>query len=206
MAYSDFTLEKIKHEFGIENQIKSIFTQKIEAIAISETLKESLAFANDIPKRSEKAKSEFVVLPILIELLKKNKDFLTIHSGENLNADKKQGLVGECDYILTKNTHSLSLNLPIISILEAKKDDIEIGIAQCAAQLYGARIFNQKDKIELPFLYGCVTNSKEWQFIRLTDSVIEIHNQTYFLPDIENILGIFQFIVDSYKKIISQKD
>ncbi len=36
-----------------------------------------MALAKNIPKRSEKAKSEFVVLPILVELIKKNIDFIT---------------------------------------------------------------------------------------------------------------------------------
>lgn len=202
MAYSNFTLDTLYSEFGIENEIKSIFTENISPIIATDFLNESLALAKNIPKRSEKAKSEFVVLPILVELIKKNIDFITIHSGENLIADKKQGLVGECDYILTKNTHTHNINLPILSVLEAKKDDIDAGIAQCAAQLYGARIFNERSGIKLPYLYGCITNSKEWQFIRLTESLIEIHNQSYFLSEVENILGVFQYIIDDYKKIL----
>lgn len=45
-----------------------------------------------LPNRSEKAKSESFIAPILAEIKRHNDDFLTIHSGDFLNVDPEHGL------------------------------------------------------------------------------------------------------------------
>ena len=45
-----------------------------------------------LPNRSEKAKSESFIAPILAKIKRHNDDFLTIHSGDFLNVDPEQGL------------------------------------------------------------------------------------------------------------------
>ena len=45
-----------------------------------------------LPNRSEKAKSEPFIAPILAEIKRHNDDFLTIHSSDFLNVDPEHGL------------------------------------------------------------------------------------------------------------------
>ena len=97
----------------------------VQAVEPSNWLKESLLRAKNIPIRSEKARSEFIISPILVELKTNNQDFIELHSGDRLDADKKSGLVGECDFIVSRNAGSLTINSPILTILEAKRQDIE---------------------------------------------------------------------------------
>lgn len=201
MAYSDFTLKQLRKDFGIENKIKNIFDAEIKLVKPSETLKKAIHTAEQLPLRTEKAKSELLVLPILLDIWERNEHFFTIYSGENLNADKAKGLTGECDFILARDIDSYEINLPIISIVEAKKDDIEQGVAQCASQLLGARIFNE-DSQKIDILYGCVTNSREWQFLRLKNSEVEVHTELIYITEIERILGAFQQIIDYYKVVL----
>jgi hypothetical protein len=202
MAYGDYSLDDLEAKFGITNQIVPLFAPN-PPVAASDWLKKALEIAHDLPIRTEKAKSEWIVVPILSSLREQNSNFFTIFSGDNLNADKEKGLVGECDFILTKDTHSFSINYPIISIVEAKKNDIEIGVPQCAAQLLGASIINKKKGIQIDKLYGCVTTGKEWLFMCLHENKILIDNQTYFLQDIEKLLGVLQHIIDYYKKVLA---
>jgi len=124
---------------------------------------------------SEKAKSEWIVVPILKELMSINDKFFTVHSGENLSADVEKGLKGECDYI-------------------------EMGIAQCAAQVVGAKIFNEKKGTPIKKLYGCVTNGDTWLFMRLEDDEIIIDTKKYQLANLPELLGTFQNIIDYYKE------
>jgi hypothetical protein len=84
-------------------------------------LKNSLQIAKELPIKSEKAKSESIVFPILVELRKRNNNFFTIHSGDTLNADEAHGLEGECDFILAKESDTYNINFPIFQLLEAKK-------------------------------------------------------------------------------------
>ncbi len=201
MAYSNYSLEQIESKFGIKNQIVTLFSD-IQPFTKSDWLKESLAIASELPSHSEKAKSELFVMPMLLELRNRNSKFFTIYSGETLEADKKQGLTGECDFILSKDVKSFSINCPVLQIVEAKKHDIEHGVGQCAAQLLGARIFNEKRNMNLPMVYGCVTNKVEWQFLKLENNTIYLHHHVYTYAEIDYILGAFQYIIDYYKEIL----
>lgn len=198
MAYSDFTLMDLKKKFDLDNRIEQLFTN-INPISISENLKEDLNIAKMLPVRSEKAKSELIVMPILLELMKKNEKFFTIYSGDTLIADKTKGLSGECDFILAKDTGSFDINTPLFTIVEAKKNDVEIGIPQCAAQMLGARIYNKVYGNEVNKIYGCVTTADDWIFLKLEGNTVTIDIDKYYLGKIEELIGVFQSVIDFYK-------
>jgi hypothetical protein len=200
MAYGDFSFDDIESKFGIKNKVKRLFDD-FEPIMPSERLIEALEMANELPVRSEKAKSETIVFPVLIELRKLNNKFFTIYSGDNLNVDEAQGLRGECDFILSKDIGSFSINFPILQIVEAKKNDLDLGIPQCAAQLIGAKIFNERKGIFLDSIYGCVTTGNDWVFLKLENDIL-IDNRIYYLNEIGEILAVFQQIIDYYKQNI----
>ncbi len=201
MPYVDFTLEDLKTQFGIQDKLVDLF-EEIPSIKPSERLSFQLDEAQELPLRSEKAKSELLVIPILMELRRINEKFFTIYSGDTLNANKEKGLIGECDFILAKDTQSLSINLPFITIVEAKKNDVEIGIAQCAAQMLGALLYNEKYGEEIKVIYGCVTTGKEWQFLKLSEKELLVDKRSYFFNDLETILGVFQQIIQYYKETL----
>lgn len=198
MAYSDFTLADLEEKFGVKNLRRQLFVQ-IDPVAPSEKLRLDLAESEEMLLRSEKARSEWIVVPILKELRQRNHKFLTIYSGENLTADKEKGLVGECDFIIARDTQSYDISWPLFMLVEAKKNDLEEGVRQCAAQMVGARVFNQKKGIELGKIYGCSTTGMDWHFLELSDQLY-VDNRTYYLVELQELLGIFQSIIDYYKQ------
>jgi hypothetical protein len=200
MAYTDFTLASIEQQFGITNQQQLLFAP-LPPLPVSSDLQKALARARALPIRTEKARSEWIVAPILLELRDLTNLFFTIYSGDNLNADEAAGLRGECDFILTKNTGTFDINYPILSVVEAKKNDLDIGIPQCAAQLIGARIFNQKKGISPPSLYGCVTTGDDWVFMRLTNSELVIDSRKYYLVEIGELLALFVKLIDEFREV-----
>lgn len=202
MPYSDFTLEKIQERFGIDNRLQTLFAD-VTPVAASERLLADLEETHEILLRSEKAKSEWIVVPVLKEIKRRNKSFLTIHSGENLEADVSVGLNGECDFILAKDTHSYSISFPVVQVVEAKKQDFDLGIPQCAAQLIGADLFNKKRNVVLDKIYGCVTTGINWQFLVYEANTIYIDPKLYALTDVDQILGVFQTIIDYYKTTLN---
>ena len=201
MSYSNFTLKSIREKLGISNQVDNLF-ETITPVMPSKELEKDLALASTLPVRSEKAKSEFIVLRILIDLMTRNERFFTIYSGEVLNADKEKGLSGECDFIIAKDVKTFDINTPILTIVEAKKHDIEVGLPQCAAQMIGAKYYNDDAQENIDTIYGCVTTGDEWVFLKLKDNHITIDNKKYYLNKTEEILGIFQMIIDYYKKTL----
>ena len=203
MAYKNFSLEKLQDEFGIVTLRQNLTElHGVEIVEPSAWLLETLNIMRSLPNRSEKAKSESFIAPILAEIKRHNDDFLTIHSGDFLNVDPEHGLNGECDFILGKETHSLTIDAPLFIVVEAKRQDFDSGIAQCAAQLLGARIFNEKKGIIFPAIYGVITSADVWKFIKLEKLTLYVEDEVYRIQDLSLLLGILQSIVNFYKRVL----
>ena len=200
MAYGDFTLDEIEERFGIKNRVANLFTA-LTPMEPSNFLAEMFSNVRGLTLRSEKSKSEAIVFPLLLELRQRNDDFFTIYSGENLAADEARGLKGECDFILAKDVHSYSINYPILQVVEAKKNDLDLGVPQCAAQMVGAKVFNEKKGVRLDKIYGCVTTGDEWLFMKL-EGDLYIDERKYYLNEINELLAVFQSIIDYYKEVL----
>jgi hypothetical protein len=200
MAYTDFTLSDLEDKFGVKNERKSLnfLAHKVQP---SQRLRTELEESTEMPIKSEKARSEWIVVPILKELRTINSKFFTIYSGDTLIGDKEAGLQGECDFILSKDTKSYDISIPIFQIVEAKRNDLDEGIKQCSAQLVGARKFNEKKGITTEKLYGCTTTGDVWQFIEYSDKLY-IDENKYYLGEIDELLGVFQTIIDYYKNVL----
>ncbi|TAE32609.1 MAG: hypothetical protein EAZ91_04685 [Cytophagales bacterium] len=201
MAYSDFTLLELKEKFGLNDIVAELFPELPE-VEPGPLLTAQLERAMKVPLRNEKAKSELIVSPILLELVHRNNDFFTFYSGENLPADRSKGLVGECDFFISRYTGSFAMNMPVLAIIEAKRDNLESGVDQCAAQLYGASLVNENLGHPVPIYYGCVTNAREWLFMKLEHHQYTIDTRRYTLDRLPQLLGIFEHILNFYRGAI----
>ncbi len=199
MAYGDYrNLAEFSKKFGIVNRV-SLAVVSTQLIEPSDWLKDTLRRNRQLPIKSEKSRSELIVSPILMEMRERNDQFFTIYSGDNLNIDEENGLKGECDFILAKDTGTFDVSAPIMQVVEAKKNDIEIGIPQCAAQMLGAKIFNEREGNPTEIIYGCVTTGDDWLFMKLENNLLLIDAQKYYLGNLNQLLGTFQTIIDYYK-------
>ncbi len=194
MGYSKFKkLKEVTKKFGLAAKRQNLF-QSIVSKQPSSWLLDTLEFAKLVPLRNEKVKSERIVSPILIEVAKVFEENVTLFSGEDLSIDADKDLSGECDFFFTLIPQSIYLESPIISI-SAQKFMSE-SIAQCAAQLYGAKLFNEMEGKNFPVLYGCATNGNDWQFIRFENNTFYIDNKIY--TDLQEILGVWHHIIQLY--------
>jgi hypothetical protein len=196
MAYSDFTFEAAMQKFDLHQKSISLFSQS-ESGTISEWLKKSLIYGKKLALSSgnEKARSEFIIAPIMIEIEQLFGSQFAIYSGKNLDADKENGLSGECDFIISKGEQTFTIQAPILAIVEAKKADIELGLGQCVAQMVGAKIINARQG-EADVIYGCVTTGEDWQFMKLEDRVVYIDCDRYYINQVEKIVGCLQSILN----------
>ena len=198
MAYSNFTkLKKVKTLFGISVESENLFDmESVKPIEPSEWLKETISFGYDLGYETEKERSERLVSPILTELNRINKRQVTVYSGRELEVDKELGLNGETDYLLALGKKPIDfIATPLFSVVEAKKQDMEHGTAQCAAQMIGATRYNIADGVDLPYLYGATTDGEKWRFLRLKDNMLRIHERVFYLDDLPNLLGMMQAII-----------
>lgn len=198
MAYSKFTLQEIVEKFDLKIKREIIF-DSIKPVKISDFLKESLfrGYAIALPNGSEKARSELLVSPFLVELKQINNNIISVFSGEFLDVDKKNGLNGECDFILSLNDNQLFIDAPIFTVVEAKKNDIGESFGQCVAQMMGVKLFNEKHKKNINTIFGCVTTGDRWHFLQLKNDIVFITPKDMMLEGNEDmILGFLQRIVE----------
>ena len=90
-----------------------------------------------------------------------------------------------------------------MQLVEAKKQDIEREVPQCAAQMVGAKLFNERRGHPIDVIYGCVTTGDDWLFLRLGSDVLVIDTRTFYLGHLGQLLGAFQIVFDFYRKILA---
>ncbi len=137
MAYTDFTLDSVEMELGITQRPGALFSHLPEIDSPS-WLAPQLARGMRLALVSEKARSEFIVAPILLAVCELTGDQVSILSGTRLDVDPLRRLSGECDFLLSLAEPLPRLRSPLLAVLEAKRNDIEVGLGQCAAQLVAA--------------------------------------------------------------------
>ncbi len=187
MSYSEFTLELLRRDFGIAARDQALF-HPVGTIEPSEWLVQALAKGHDLAFISEKARSEFIVAPILIAARELLSQRVQVFSGVRLDVDPGRGLKGECDFLIARSASAFVLQAPLMVVLEAKKNDIEEGLGQCAAQMMAARIYNERDRSPTAYLYGCVTTGEFWQFVKLDATVLTIHPERFSLKELSKVL------------------
>lgn len=198
MAYSEFTLLKIKETFGdfTIDQESNLF-HSIEAVEVSnllnEILKENIPLA--LAVHTEKARSEFIIAPILVELRKILDHKISLFSGIDFNVDPSIGLNGQCDFIISTSRDQLVLTAPLILIVEAKNENIKGGLGQCIAEMIAAKLFNEREENQITTIYGVVTTGTAWRFLKLEDRIVSIDLPEYYIDNVGKILGIFHNIV-----------
>jgi hypothetical protein len=192
MAYSDFTLARVKEELGLTVfEGKSLFDE-VSPIApssfLQEGLKRSRRFVTLV--NTEKARSEFLIAPILGEVLEQVQSVGSLFSGTDFNVDQARGLQGFCDFILSRSPEQVEVEAPVVTIVEAKNESIKSGLGQCIAEMLAAQIFNQRKGRSVDRIYGAVTTGDLWRFLVLEEDVARIDGIDYFIGDVDRILGI----------------
>ncbi|NJR18540.1 MAG: hypothetical protein HC785_24385 [Calothrix sp. CSU_2_0] len=192
MAYSDFNLSTIRQNFGLTVEEPGNLFANIPGMTPSQflqtTLNENLALATGI--NTEKARSELIITPILLEIRRQSNFQIGFFSGTEFNVDSQQGLNGYCDYILTASSEIYEIRTPVITLVEAKNENIKAGLGQCIAEMIAAQIFNQRQENAIESIYGAITTGTDWKFLKLRDKTIQIDKRDYYIVEINQILGI----------------
>jgi hypothetical protein len=159
---------------------------------------EDLEDGRMMPLHSEKAKSEAIIYPIIRDLKKRN-PHISVFSGYTFNIDAKTELTGAPDFLISARPNIIEPQRPIFCLVESKNKAPDEGYAQCAAEMYAARLFNQKTQSPHETIYGVVTNGFDWIFLKLEGQTVFVDMNRYYLVQLPLLMGIFQHIVDQYK-------
>ena len=198
MPYSSFTIKKVQKEFSVEIIENSGLFSSIESREIGNHLKETLSdnVSLAVAINTEKARSELIIAPVLIEIRKIFDKKISFFTGIELNVDKERDLTGFCDYIIGKSPEQLFLNTPVITIVEAKNENIMSGLGQCSAEMIASRIFNEQEGTTLSKIYGVVTSGNIWKFLKLEDNKIYIDLDDYSIKEVSKVVGILCSMIE----------
>ncbi|RCJ38189.1 hypothetical protein A6769_10630 [Nostoc punctiforme NIES-2108] len=208
MPYSQFTtISKVKEAFGLKTQEGGRFIPAIEPIEASATLtaylEESLSL---VSSASEKARSEGIIYPVLLEVRRILNRQISLFSGEDFTVDEAVGLNGMCDFLLSRSPEVLEIEAPAIVIVEAKKADLRTGFGQCIAEMVAAQRFNAAKNRPVAVIYGSISSGTQWRFLKLEDNLVTIDLTDYPLPPVEQILGFLVWMVQNSVGIALQHD
>lgn len=198
MSYSEFTtIIKVKEAFGLTTIEGPRFLPQIPPIAPSATLTDFLA--NSLPVAvatgSEKARSEMIITPILLEVRKILQEKISLFSGEDFTVDFKQGLNGICDFLISRSSEMLEIEAPAVAVVEAKKADLKTGVGQCIAEMVAMQKFNEAKGKPISVVYGSVSSGTLWRFLKLEETTVSIDLNDYGLMPVEQILGMLVWMV-----------
>jgi len=192
MAYNEFTLDGTIRLFSL--RIVSQPNAFVEAASVTlssllwETLAESVTLALEVS--TEKARSEFIIAPVLAEVRRQLGRQISLFSGIDFTVDSEAGLRGVCDFLFSLSPLQLSVQAPVLAVVEAKNENIKAGIGQCVAEMIAAQRFNAARAATLPSVYGVVTTGSNWKFLRLTDTTVTVDQTEYSIAQPEQIVGI----------------
>ncbi len=190
MPYTDFTLESAEATLGVTTHLGDLFPALAPA-PVPDWLTDQLGRGMQLALVSEKARSEFIVAPILLAVREATGEAIAILSGQRLDVDPDRRLVGECDFLLARSEPVPRLRAPVVAVVEAKKNDIDGGLGQCVAQMVAAQVYNERAGQPAAAVYGCVTTGEDWQFLGLHGSAVTLHRPRLYIADVGLILAAF---------------
>ncbi len=195
MAFSDYkSIEQVQTEFNIAYHEERFIKERIVEPAVA--FLDEFAFNQTyLPVySSEGARSEAVIFPILREVYKPYSQAYELWIQRPLSYNQK--LSGTPDYLVSTRSPlgKTVLTLPVLIVVEAKRNDFDQGWGQCLAELVAAQKLNdQSDRV----VYGIVTDGKRWEIGKLIQNQFTQNACGYTVEQIAQLFGALQAIFDA---------
>ena len=199
MSYREFTWSKAKQDFNLKTVEGERFLPEVPVVQpstlLQETLRRGIPWA--IAVGNEKARSEAIINPILLEVKQILEGKISVFSGEEFNIEPEVGLNGTCDFLVSQSPEQIAVEAPVLVVVEAKKEDLKRGMGQCLAEMVAAQRFNRANQQAIPTIYGSVSMGTAWRFLKLEESTVTVDLTDYPVPPIEQVLSILVWIAAS---------
>lgn len=194
LTFSSMTWDILEERYGLRELPSQSLLSGAPPVPPSDVLQKNLRRARRSRLINERARAYRLIDPVISELEDLRAGKISSLPEMPMAAPGVEGLCGTPDFIISgSTTHKF---IPIISIVEAKREDIDAGIPQCVAELYASYLLNGRRPARL---YGCVTTGDLWKFLCLTGETRGACQDTelYFVNEIDKLLGAFCQIIDT---------
>ena len=198
LSFSDyfklnFYPEEILNYFGYAFEMKLLdFTKSVCDLVELEMLEKRLAKSLPyITFDNEMARREFLIAPVLMDLIDYTKSNLKVSYTLNVNNQ----LRGELDYFIESNIRSKGEVNHQFLVIEAKDENLERGFKQLAVELVALAHVLESGRRSLGqrYIHGAVSIGKVWQFGRLDrqDKIVVQDLHLYRVPeDLKDLMSI----------------
>jgi hypothetical protein len=195
MAFRDFTFPEVGEQLGLAIRDGDLFPNP-PALAVRQDFMESIREGFDLAQAisTEKAKSEFVIAPVLFELRRMTNKRFKLFSGTEWKVDPDRGLNGYFDFLLTWGLSQYYVSAPFAAVVEAKNDLLPTGLGQCIATMYAATVANEKAKQPIFPISGVVSTGSVWKFLQLQGNVVILDDREFQLTDLPRLFGVLDLI------------
>lgn len=195
MSFREYSVDDVQQRLGLRLRDADLIPE-VPPFIVSAEFAERVRYGVDLATSidTEKAKSEFIIAPVLLELRRLTGDRFKLFSGVEWNVDPTRGLNGYCDFILTRGGSQLFVSAPFLAIAEAKNDHIINGLGQCIAAMFAATVMNQSAGSPQAVVYGIVSTGTLWRILRLTGDLVEIDTDNLMVSDLPRLMGVLEYI------------
>ncbi len=197
MAYSNFTLPSALEQFGLNLTTSEPLFSGVRAVDAGPRVHQTLETLGQLALsvNTEKARSEWLIAPVLGELWLRARRTICLLSGVDFTFDREAGLTGVVDFLIGKGPQVSFMTAPVLAVVEGKNESIPGGQGQCAAEMVASLRFNEKTKTKIDTVYGVVTTGDNWRFHRLRGNELAIDTHEYITSEVDQILGNLLYIV-----------
>ena len=194
MAFRDFTFPEVCGTFGLTLRQAALYPHVPPLDRGHEFLDRMAGDAILATATStEKARSEFMIAPVLAEVRRHLKGRFALFSGVEFSVDPARGLNGFCDFLFTRSPLQFQVTAPVVAIAEGKNAYLRSGYGQCVAAMVAAREFNADATV----VHGVVTTGSDWQFLTLAGSELTLDVREYFASELPAIMGVLAHILET---------
>ena len=201
MAFSDFkTLSEVLEKFRIVYAENDFLNVK-EPSNPSEQFLQDFEFCRQHIDvfASEAARCETIIFPVLKEIYKQYADNYALWIQKPITYDET--LSGTPDYLISTKSElgKPVVGIPLIVLVEAKKNDFEQGWGQCLAELVAAQKIN--DAPDFP-VYGIVSDGIWWQFGRLIGDVFTQNRTSFGVDNLPMLFGAVDSVFKATTEVL----
>lgn len=189
MAFSDFkTIPEVLEKFRITYTVKDFVRIEKAPDTPSEQFLQEFEFCTQHIDvfASEAARCEAIIFPILKEVYKAYADDYALWIKKTITYDET--LNGTPDYLIsTRSELGLPVvGIPLIVLVEAKKNDFDQGWGQCIAEMLATQKINEDT--EFP-VYGIVSDGKWWEFGQLVGDAFTRNSTSIAMDNLPRLFG-----------------
>jgi hypothetical protein len=178
-------LDIVQHQFGI--QIVETTQPLVVPIPLPEPLMREwiIEASRDriTLKTNETTRREGIVGQMMISVALPFDRSLWI--GQPLEVDPMQGLVGVCDYLVSRSPLTFRIHPPVVLIVEVKRS-LDHCLSHCLVELAAAQRLNNSTEP----IYGVLTTGLGWQFLKLEGAIATVEQTVYALEPLDRIGSI----------------